>query len=491
MSLDDLNLEKENQILKKELEITNKKVELLIDLLQHKYKAFNTDYEEYKKYFIDEKTSNPLADESYSEQMKFLDMIKDLQTKYENTFKDLQVSHRKVEELSIKINEAERIKSEFLSNTSHEFRTPLNAILGFLELIKEGLYDTPEEMNEFLDGAIKSSHHLLKILSDFINTARAESKRIKINFEKVDLKTLLEEIYLANHIKAVTKGIDFQMELPEENLFIRGDVDKIKEIFENLLSNAFKFTSPNGKVFLKASETKSMNHVLCEINDNGIGISADNRKKIFERFYQVDGSSTREYGGTGIGLPLTKSYIELMGGFIGVNSSGKNQGSKFYFTLPVYHPDDEYDLNTQPADAKVSIAGNPNDPLILLVEDDSNYRKYISGLLVKNGFSTIGASTADDALLRMKEYPPNLIILDLALPRRDYSDLHHGIDLYNLLQNQPDFKDIPIIIISGHSNELIKMFHEDLTIKWDRFFEKPFDQSILIKKINDLLGKSS
>lgn len=125
----------------------------------------------------------------------------------------------------------------------------------------------------------------------------------------------------------------------------------------------------------------------------------------------------------------------------------------------------------------------------MIVEDDYNYRQYLSSLLVHNSYSTIGSSTADDGLARIKEFKPDLLILDYALPRREMSDLHNGMDLYRLLLDHPDFGSLPIIMISGHPLNLIRMFHEGFNIDFENFFEKPVDSNLLLQKINNLLKK--
>ena len=224
---------------------------------------------------------------------KFIREVQALRNRIYEREKAFNSAIKKVEELTFRISETDRVKSEFLSNTSHEIRTPLNAILGFLELIKSGLYDTPEEMMEYVNGAIESSNHLLKLLNEILDIARIDSGTLKINFDEVNLKMLVEALYTSSLNQAQQKEISLDLEFPEENIIVRGDSDRIKQIFNNLITNSLKFTPRGGKVTLRLSLQSEKNYVLCEVIDTGIGIEKENLRIIFDRFTQLDSGNKK------------------------------------------------------------------------------------------------------------------------------------------------------------------------------------------------------
>ena len=233
-----------------------------------------------------------------------------------------------------KTEEASKAKSLFLANMSHEIRTPLNGILGFLELLKTT--ETTPEQQEYISTIEKSAKNLLQIVNNILDVSKIESN--KISLEIIDFKALDEfentiEIFST---PAAQKEIEYVAEIsPNMPSVLKGDVLKIKEILTNLINNAIKFTHKNGTISVKIKfngikDNKA--NIYFEVKDTGIGMSEEQKTKIFEPFSQADESVTRKYGGTGLGLTIVKSYIEMMGGEIKVESE-INKGSKFYFEL--------------------------------------------------------------------------------------------------------------------------------------------------------------
>ncbi len=230
--------------------------------------------------------------------------------------------------------EATKAKSLFLANMSHEIRTPLNGILGFLELLKTTPVD--EEQNEYISTIEQSAKNLLQIVNNILDVSKIESQ--KISLELIDFKALDEfentvEIFAT---PAAQKQIEFVTNIsPDMPSVLKGDILKIKEILTNLVNNAIKFTHKNGtiNVTIKFNGIKNKKaELFFEVSDTGIGMSEEQKAKIFEAFSQADESVTRKYGGTGLGLTIVKSYVEMMGGTINVESA-LNKGSKFYFTI--------------------------------------------------------------------------------------------------------------------------------------------------------------
>ncbi|MBW4491315.1 MAG: GAF domain-containing protein [Trichocoleus desertorum ATA4-8-CV12] len=234
--------------------------------------------------------------------------------------------------------EASRLKSDFLSSTSHELRTPLASTLNYLKLLKEGFYDNEEELKEYIQVAYQSAENLVAIINDVLDIAKIEAGRMNINLEMVHLPTLLQEEQNLFNLDSRRKGIALIVDCEVDN--VEADKVKLRQILTNLVSNALKFTS-QGEIRIQAirkidNSDPNFHPQVVEISvaDTGIGIDISKRDLLFEPFVQADGSIKRRYGGTGLGLTICRRLVELMGGRIWIESSGKDQGTKVSFTLP-------------------------------------------------------------------------------------------------------------------------------------------------------------
>ena len=227
--------------------------------------------------------------------------------------------------------ESDRLKTAFLHNVSHEIRTPMNAIVGFTTLLGEPDISA-EDHRSYLDIIAQSSNHLLSIVTDIIEISHVEAGKMKLDLAKTNIRTVFESLNTQFLSGAVSKGLDFKciMPEPENDSFFYTDSTKLIQVLSNLLSNAVKFTS-NGSIEFGYSRHEETLEFY--VSDTGIGIPEDQKIKIFDRFYQVDSRESREHEGTGLGLSLSKSYVEFLGGKIWVESEiGK--GSSFYVTVP-------------------------------------------------------------------------------------------------------------------------------------------------------------
>ncbi len=233
----------------------------------------------------------------------------------------------------LKAEESDRLKSAFLSNMSHEVRTPLNSIMGFSELFNDADYDE-DQKKKFTQHIIRNGNKLLSIISDILDISKLESgeieiRKIKINAQKF-ISNMMEQFLLQTDRNKHKLIVTFPKN--SENVFVFADVDRLMQVFNNLVANAIKFT-PNGSIEIGYQPKGQM--VEFYVKDTGIGISDEYRNKIFERFMQVEADSTRKYGGNGLGLAISKNLIEQMGGEIWVESTC-GEGSTFYFTLPAF-----------------------------------------------------------------------------------------------------------------------------------------------------------
>jgi signal transduction histidine kinase len=236
---------------------------------------------------------------------------------------------------------ANRAKSEFLANMSHELRTPLNHIIGFTELVADknfgGLNETQEE---YLNDVLDSGRHLLSLINDILDLSKVEAGRLDLDVSDVDLRHLLESSLVLIKEKALKHGIRLTMNLDGIPESIRADERKVKQILYNLLSNAAKFTPDGGEIELSARRLNGDQGgedgevVEVAVRDTGIGLRRGDLERIFDPFEQVEQSRNRKYQGTGLGLSLTKSLVELHGGQIRAESEGEGKGSTFRFTIP-------------------------------------------------------------------------------------------------------------------------------------------------------------
>jgi len=268
----------------------------------------------------------------------------------------LQQKNRQLKAAMVKARESDRLKSEFLANMSHELRTPLNHIIGFTELVTDRhLGELNETQTEYLNDVLKSSNHLLALINDILDLSKIEAGKLELTPSEVALKQLLKDSLAMVRPKAESRHLGLVLDVDGIPNVVTADERKLKQILYNLLSNAVKFTPDGGRIRLAAdlvdsdhadpsakqrhvmvpSHQASPKYVRISVEDNGIGIGVADQKRIFDPFEQVENSASRRYQGTGLGLSLSKTLVELHGGRIWVESAGENQGSAFRLTLPI------------------------------------------------------------------------------------------------------------------------------------------------------------
>ena len=240
---------------------------------------------------------------------------------------------REIEDKSRQLEAANRHKSEFLANMSHELRTPLNAIIGFSEVLGERLFgELNEKQNEYIDDILSSGRHLLSLINDILDLSKIEAGRMELEVKKFDLPLALENALILVRERATRHGIKLERVIDDRLGDFVGDERKIKQILLNLLSNAVKFTPEGGQISLKAVLGDSS--VVISVTDTGIGIAPEDQETIFEEFRQVGTHYAQKREGTGLGLTLTRKFVEMHGGKIWVESE-LGKGSTLTFTLPI------------------------------------------------------------------------------------------------------------------------------------------------------------
>ncbi|MEB3180263.1 MAG: ATP-binding protein [Nostocaceae cyanobacterium] len=251
--------------------------------------------------------------------------------------------YKELEEARASAEESSRLKSEFLASMSHELRTPLNGIIGFIKIILDGLVDEPEEQTEFLQEAHNSSIHLLNIINDILDIAKIEAGKMELDMDRVKLGDLFADVQKFMCPQAERKNLSFSISMPPTHteIVVYGNYQRLKQVMLNLVGNAIKFTHEGGVTISADVVRKPVQFqnkefpglVKVRVADTGIGVSLDKQDKLFQLFSQVDGSRTREFGGTGLGLTISQKLVEAMGGAVNFYSLGEGLGSTVTFTV--------------------------------------------------------------------------------------------------------------------------------------------------------------
>ncbi len=227
------------------------------------------------------------------------------------------------------------MKSDLISIVSHELRSPLTSIKGYVDLLITGdLGAIPEEMKDYLSIVSSNANRLAALIDDMLDLSRIETGKLNMSFGKVEIKYLCDFVFLTMKPQVEQKKLQFSVQV-EEGLSVSGDQERLQQALTNLVSNAIKYTPNAGSVTIRAHRKNGM--VAIDVEDSGLGISPDNQKKLFQKFFRVKNEKTRNIGGTGLGLCIAKSIVEAHDGCIELESE-EGKGSRFSLTLPVFNP---------------------------------------------------------------------------------------------------------------------------------------------------------
>jgi signal transduction histidine kinase/CheY-like chemotaxis protein len=396
---------------------------------------------------------------------------------YEIEHKSLldEIKHRKEIENNLRIAKEEAeianmTKNEFIANISHELRTPLNTITGYSELLFPTLAD--KQQKDYLQSIQMAGSNLLTLITDILSLSRIKSGKLKIETTNTRLKTVFEEIDHIFKMKAMEKDLKFSINLdPKLSSNVTLDKTRLRQILFNLVGNAIKFTE-KGQVILSArtipTPSKSDKVDLhISVEDTGIGIPLEEKKRIFESFTQLDSRSTRKYAGTGLGLAICQRLVTMMNGEIILNSI-VGQGSRFEVRLK------EVELTPAKNQENLEKSFNVNsilfpDAKVLVVDDVELNRTLLEKILIRNGIEVIQAEDGLEAFSKTKEIQPDLIIMDIMMPVMD------GVEATRKLKNDPETKTIPVIGLTAYAEEANK----------DKLIEIGFE-TCLYKPINTL-----
>ena len=347
---------------------------------------------------------------------------------------------QEIEDKSRQLEVADRHKSEFLANMSHELRTPLNAIIGYSEMLQEDAADLgAEQFTDDLKKINAAGKHLLELINAVLDLSKIEAGKMELYLEPFDVPSLVRDIAAVIQPLAATNSNRLDVHCPDEAGTMRADLTKVRQALFNLLSNSCKFTE-RGTVSLSVAREAldGQEWMVFSVSDTGIGMTPEQLTRLFEAFSQADAATTRKYGGTGLGLALSRRLCRMMGGDITVESEA-GRGSTFTIRLPAVVPDAVEEAPAFPAPAEGVHAGIGT---VLVIDDETAVRDLMQRFLAKEGFRVVTAQGGDEGLRRARELRPDAITLDVMMPGMD------GWAVLSALKAEPETADIPVIMLT-------------------------------------------
>ena len=395
------------------------------------------------------------------------------------TNEELSTKKQELETANLELLEANRMKSQFLANVSHELRTPLNSIIGFSELLQEKAFgDLNERQHQYVEYVHSSGAHLLQLINNILDLSRIEAGRMELSSEDFSIMEVLGGS-ATQWAMAHERNISMECKTVPASPKIHADRAKFKQIMTNLLSNAVKFNNDGGRVTVDwdISEEplgmKMERFVVFRIMDTGIGIKEDDKGKLFKEFEQIDSSITREYGGTGLVLVLTKRLVELHKGSIRVESE-PGKGSTFFVKLP--QGTEEIDLPVMTGRVYAP-QGRVKKPLVLIASESQDINHLLEIYLAGGSYEVFTASDGLDLLRKAQEQKPFAIIMGIALPKKD------GWEALKELKDSPETNSIPVVVISSLDKK--EMGYALGAIE---YMEKPINRERLLSVLDKLNG---
>jgi signal transduction histidine kinase/ligand-binding sensor domain-containing protein/HPt (histidine-containing phosphotransfer) domain-containing protein/BarA-like signal transduction histidine kinase len=421
--------------------------------------------------------------------------------------------------INLRLTRVDKLKDEFLANTSHELRTPLNGIIGLAESLVDGVAGKlPDKANHDLSMVVASGRRLSNLVNDILDFSKLKNHGLQIQTSPIDINSMIDVVFTLSRPTLKTKDLVLINNIASEFPAVKADEDRLQQILFNIIGNAIKFTE-KGTITLSAqlvgnSDSNEAQFVCIDITDTGIGIAAEHLSTIFESFEQITGDETRNGGGTGLGLAVSKQLVELHGGKITVSST-LNKGSTFSFTLPVYSVD-ESDLNEfsatidaqneqtkqqlsrlqvlddtieyLPLDTEVSsgsgVSKQNSNFRVLIVDDDAINRQVLSNYLLPLDYQLFQANGGEQALalihkasegLSEGERPFDLILLDIMMPKVS------GYEVCRKLRQTYSVNELPVIFLTA-KNQVVDLV-ESFSAGGNDYLTKPISKHELLSRV--------
>ncbi len=388
--------------------------------------------------------------------------------------------------VSARLREVDRLKDEFLANTSHELRTPLYGITGLAESLIDGASgELPAKTKTDLSIIVASGRRLGHLVNDILDFSKLKHHSLELDAKPVDLCALVEFTLALLRPLISSKTLKLVNAVASDSPLVLGDENRLQQILHNLIGNAIKFTE-EGKIEITA--VRRDDRLVVSVRDTGIGISQDLQERIFEAFTQADGTTEREFGGTGLGLAVTRQLLALHGGTLGVEST-PGAGSTFTFDLPVAQEDAPLSVPVPPSIFcdDLPLATTETEPLmgegtasILVVDDEHVIRHVLVNQLAAEGYHVAQAASGPEALAQIEEQPPDLLLLDVMMPRMS------GYEVCRALRGRFSIDVLPVLFLTAKS--LPSDPAVGLAAGANDYLRKPISKSELLARVSTHLA---
>ena len=382
--------------------------------------------------------------------------------------------------------EANRMKDDFLAVLSHELRTPLNAIVGYARLLRGGVI-TEEKAARGLETLERNATWLSQIIDDVLDVSRIVSGKIRLDVQCVELPVIVDNAVATVHPAADAKNVRIQTTIDPSVGPISGDPDRLQQVVWNLVSNAVKFTPSGGRVEVRLERVNS--HIEVAVSDTGVGISPDFLPYVFDRFRQADTGTTRSTGGLGLGLAIVRHIIEMHGGTVEATSGGQGKGATFTARLPlmIVHARPAETVRMHPRTERVApltSLGDLQGLRVVAVDDDQDALTLLRVVLESAGAQVSTVSSACDALNRIQQIKPQVVVLDLGMPGMD------GFELISRIRASPDpaVRDVPAAALTAfaRSDDRTKALRSG----FEMHLAKPVDPGELVASVSTLARRA-
>jgi CheY-like chemotaxis protein len=334
------------------------------------------------------------------------------------------------------------MKDEFLAILSHELRTPMTAVLGWLHVARSGKL-TPEQQDKALETVERNARLQTQLIEDLLDVSRIVTGKLQREDEAVPIDRVVESAIETARLAAGARRIELTSDIEPGKWVVQGSPARLGQIFNNLLSNAVKFSPEGGRIDVRVE--RGDGHVRATVTDQGEGLAPELLARVFDSFRQADSSTRRRHGGLGLGLAIVKSLVELHGGTVAVESAGVGRGASFIVTLPLL-------LNEGKPQAKPSMPSAAVESLhglhVLAVDDEPDHLELTAHMLRIEGAAVVTAGNAADALVAARASPPDVLVLDIAMPETD------GYELLQLLRRESGATDasLPAVALTGFAS---------------------------------------